>query len=328
MATIGTSATLQDFARREDPNGKITKVIELLATQNEILTDMRFVEGNLPTGHRTTVRAGLPSATWRKLNYGVVPSKSVTKQVDDTCGMLEAYAEVDKALADLNGNASAWRLSEDMAFLEAMNQDMATAVFYGDTDNNPEQFMGLAPRFNSLSATNGGQIVNAGGSGSTNTSVWLVYWGDQTTHGIFPKGSKAGFSHEDLGRVTLGDSTNGYYEGYRSHYKWDIGLTVRDWRYVVRVANIDVALLSDTGSTGADLINRLIDATEIPYSTGMGTPAMYCNKTIRGYLRKQVLSRDNVNLSWETVAGKKVLLFDDIPVRRCDALVNTETTVS
>ncbi len=34
------------------------------------------------------------------------------------CGMLETYSEIDKALADLNGNTAAYRLSEDRAFLE------------------------------------------------------------------------------------------------------------------------------------------------------------------------------------------------------------------
>jgi hypothetical protein len=47
-----------------------------------------------------------------QLNYGVASSKSRTAQVTDSCGMLEAYAEIDKALADLNGNSAAFRLSE------------------------------------------------------------------------------------------------------------------------------------------------------------------------------------------------------------------------
>lgn len=133
MAVKGVNAlTLADWAKRTDPNGKVDKIVELLSQTNEILTDMMFVEGNLPTGHRTTVRSGLPSATWRLLNYGVQPSKSTTVQVTDSCGMLETYAEVDKSLADLNGNTAEFRLSEDRAFIEGMNQQMAQTLFYGD----------------------------------------------------------------------------------------------------------------------------------------------------------------------------------------------------
>jgi hypothetical protein len=148
MAVKGlTALTLADWGKRVDPNGKVDKIIELLGQTNPILQDMPFVEGNLPTGHRTTIRSGLPSATWRLLNYGVQPSKSTTVQVTDSVGMLETYAEVDKSLADLNGNTAEFRLSEDRAFIEAMNQQMAQTLFYGDSSVNPQQFMGLSSRF-------------------------------------------------------------------------------------------------------------------------------------------------------------------------------------
>ncbi|MCQ4021275.1 major capsid protein, partial [Klebsiella pneumoniae] len=133
-----------------------------------------IVEGNLPTGHRTTIRSGLPSATWRLLNYGVQPSKSTTVQVTDGIGMLETYAEIDKSLADLNGNTAEFRLSEDRAFIEAMNQQMAQTLFYGDTSVNPQQFMGLSSRYSDLTATNAQNIIDAGGTGTDNTSIWLI----------------------------------------------------------------------------------------------------------------------------------------------------------
>ena len=330
MATIGNgNPTLADFAKRLDPDGRVDAIVELLSETNEILEDMAFVEGNLPTGHRTTIRSGLPSATWRKLNYGVQPSKSTTVQVTDQCGMLEAYAEVDKALADLNGNTAEFRLSEDRAFLEAMNQEMATTLFYGDSSVTPEKFMGLAPRFSdATNAENKDNILSGGGTGSNNTSVWLVVWGPNTAHGIFPKGSTAGLHQKDLGEVTLEDANGGKYQGYRTHYKWDIGLTVRDWRYIVRIANIDVTALTKDASAGADLIDLMVQALEIVPNLGLGRPVFYCNRTIRSFLRRQITNKSNVNLSLEDFAGRRVLAFDGVPVRRCDAILNTEAAVS
>lgn len=320
--------TLADWAKRLDPDGRVDKIVEMLAQKNEILDDMLFVEGNLPTGHRTTVRAGLPSAAWRMLNYGVQPSKSKTKQVTDTAGMLEAYAEVDKDLADLNGNTPQFRLSEDKAFLEAMNQQMAQTTFYGNTSTNPERFLGLAPRFNDPSADNGENILNGGGSGSDNTSVWLVVWGNDTCHGIFPKGAKAGLQHKDLGEVTLEDDAGGKYQGYRTHYQWKTGLTLRDWRYVVRIANVDVSNLTKDASSGADLIDLMTQALEIPPDLSSGRAAFYCNKTIRSFLRRQIRNANNVHINMDEVAGKKVVSFDEVPVRRCDQILNTEAALS
>ena len=327
MSVVGTlNPTLTDVAKRLDPNGKVDAIVELLAETNEILEDMTFIEGNLPTGHRTTIRTGLPAAAWRMLNYGVQPSKSTTKQVDDTCGMLEAYAEVDKNLADLNGNTAAFRLSEDRAFLEAMNQEMAETLFFGDTSKNPERFLGLAPRFSTLNKTKAASaenVINGGANtGSDNASIYLVGWGQNSIYGIYPKGSKAGFQHNDLGEVTLTDGNGGRYQGYRTHYKWDIGLCVRDWRYVVRIANIPKTI----GST--NLIDLMVEASELLPNLNGVRPVFYMNRTMRTNLRKQLANKSNVHLSLGEAAGKKVISFDEIPVRRCDALEFIEGVVS
>ena len=330
MATLSTTnPTLADVAKRQDPDGKIDTIVELLAETNEVLDDMTFLEGNLPTGHRTTVRSGLPSSTWRKLNYGVQPSKSTTVQITDTAGMLEAYAEVDKALADLNGNTASFRLSEDRAFLESMNQTMASTLFYGDTGTDPEKFMGLAPRYSSLSAESGDNIIVGGGSGSDNTSIWLVCWGPNTCHGIYPKGSQAGLKHQDLGEVTLEDAASGKYQGYRTHYKWDIGMSLRDWRYVVRIPNIDVSeLTKDASGSSAELVDLMVQAVEKLPNVNLGRCVFYGNRTISSILRRQITNTSNVRLSMDEVAGKRVMSFDGIPFRRNDAILNTEAAVS
>ncbi|UQZ90841.1 hypothetical protein C4J81_17150 [Deltaproteobacteria bacterium Smac51] len=327
MPLVGVKfPTLGDVAKRTDPNGKIDVIVEMLTQTNEILEDMPFIEGNLPTGHKTIVRTGLPTASWRKLNYGVPQSKSMTQPVIDTCGMLEAYAEIDKDLADLNGNTAAFRLSEDRAFLEAMNQQMAETLFYGDTAKHPERFLGLSPRYSTLNknrAKTAENIIDAGGTAANAlTSAFLVCWGEQTAHGIYPKGSKAGFQHTDKGQVTLEDAEGGKYEGYRTHYKWDIGLTVRDWRYIVRLANIDLKTVTDE-----DLIEYMVAAVETLPDQKMGRPVFYMNRQLRTRLRNAFRRGTNVNLSLGEVGGKHVISFDEIPVKRCDSLVNTEARV-
>lgn len=334
-ALAASHPTLLDLAKRLDPDGKIDVIAEILTQENPILEDMNFVEGNLPTGHRTTIRTGLPTPTWRKLYGGVQPTKSTTAQVTDSCGMLEAYAEVDKALADLNGNTAAFRLSEDRAHIEGMAQELASTIIYGNEGDQPEAFTGLAPRYNSLSAANADNIISAGSSGADNTSIWLVVWGDQTMHGIYPKGSRAGLDMQDKGQVTIEsvDGAGGRMEAYRTHYRHDCGLTVRDWRFAARVCNIDVSALTTDG-TAADraaaqkaLINFMVQASERIPSLSKGRAVWYVNRTIREQLRLGILEKIAGNLAWETVSGKRVMTFDDIPVKRLDAINNTEARV-
>lgn len=329
MATLASNnPTLLDVAKRLDPDGKIASIVEILNATNPVLDDLSMVEGNLPTGHRTTIRTGLPAPTWRKLYGGVQPTKSTTVQVTDSAGMLEAYAEVDKALADLNGNTAAFRLSEDAAHIEGMGQEMASTLFYGNEGTEPEAFTGLAPRYNLLSAENGDNIIDAGGNDTDLTSIWLCVWGNQTGHGIYPKGSLAGLQMTDKGQVTVEnvDGNGGRMEAYRTHYRWDCGLTIRDWRYFVRIANIDISSLNTLANT-KDIINWMIQASERIPELGKGRAAFYMNRRLREKLRLGILEKVSSNLTWETVAGERVMTFDDIPVRRTDALVNTESRV-
>lgn len=330
MATLSsTNPTLADVTNRMKEDGSIdNQIVELLAETNEILDDATFVEANGFTEHKTTVRSGLPSGTWRKLNYGVQPEKSKTVQVKDSMGMLETYAEVDKALADLNGNSAAWRMSEERAFVEGLNQTWAQTMFYGDSSLDPEKYTGLAPRYSSLSAENALNIIDAGGTGSDNTSIWLLVWSPNTLHCIYPKGSKAGLQSRDLGEDTLFDASGGRYQGYRTHYKWDGGLTLRDWRYAVRIANIDVSDLTKNASAGADLIDLLAQAMEIPPSLTMGRACFYANRKVRSFLRRQIANKVAAStLTMETVAGKHVLNVDGIPFKRSDAILSTEARV-
>lgn len=324
---IGTmNPTILDVAKRMTGDGNLDKIVEMMNQTNEVLTDMTMLEGNLPTGNISTVRTGLPKVAWRVFNDGVEPSKSATAQATDTCGMLEAYAVVDRELAKIANNAKEFRLQEDRAFLEAMNQEMASTLFYG-SKAMPEKFVGLTPRYSDKTAKSGENIIDAGGTGANLTSIWLVVWSPNTVHGIYPKGSKAGFEMEDDGVIDVTTTEGKKYKAYQTHYQWKNGLTVRDWRYVVRIANIDVTKLKKDVSTGADLIDLMIDAEEKVPNLGMGRPVWYMNKTVRGFLRKQL----NEGHKYQTAAGEEpgeiTVDFNGTPVRRTDALIIGEQQV-
>lgn len=327
-----THPTLIDIATREDPDGKIAQVVEILNQTNEILDDAVWVEGNLPTGHKTTVRTGIPTPTWRKLNYGVLPTKSHTAQVTDTVGNLEAYAEVDKDLADLNGNTEAWRLSEDKAHIEGMNQELAQTLFYGNDLLEEAEFTGFSARFNSTAAQSNDNIVRqAGLDGNDNSSIWLIVWAPETVHMIYPKGLATGLQVHDKGQVTLENApagpSGGRMEAYRTHYKWAAGLTVRDWRYVVRIQYNQEDLTKDA-STGPDLLDLMTEAVERIPSLGMGRAAFYMNRRTATFLRKQVKAGAVNTLTQDQVAGRgRVTHFDGIPIRRVDQLLKTEAAI-
>ncbi len=332
MSTLAaTHPTLIDFKATLDPNDKVAQVIELLSQKNELFDDMPWIEGNELTGHQTTVRTGIPEPTFRKLYGGVQPSKSTAVKVREGCGMLEAYAEIDKALADLNGNSAAWRMQEETPFVEGFAQKLSRYVMYGNEATEPEGFTGLHPRFNDQAALNGENILTSAATpdGTDNASIWLIGWGPNTVHGIYPKGSKAGLQITDKGQVTIEsiDGAGGRMEAYRTHYRWDCGLCVRDWRFVVRV-QFDYEDLVKDAATGPDLTYLMVQAVELIPNLSSCRPVFYANRGTRTWLRRQLINKTkNSTLSMENMAGRMVLAFDGIPVRRCDQLTYTETGI-
>ena len=345
MATLtSNNATLLDLATRQDPDGKIAAVVEVLNETNEVLDEMFWLQGNLETGHQTTVRTGLPAPTWRKIGGGVLPTKSTTAQIVHTCGMLEAYTVVDKKLASLNNMSAEWRLSEEKPHIEGMNQEIADTLFYGNESTEPEAFTGFAPHFNDKSAESGDNIIDAGGTGTDNASIWLVGWSETTCHGIVPKGSVAGLQATDLGEDTeqnVGGVTGALRQVLRSHYTWDAGLAVRDWRYVVRVANVDKSLLTRTYtsgafSTGANIPDLLFQAMRLIPNLGSVRPAFYMSRDIATWVARQTVAQGQGGLVTvdplsgdQSVAGSRRFTerFHGIPMRRVDALAADEARV-
>lgn len=351
MAGLNSNVfSLIDATRRLAPDGSVESgIAELLTQTNEILFDMQWKEGNLPTGHRLTMRTGLPTGTWRKFNQGVTPTKSTTVQVDEACAMYEQKGAIDKDLAMLNGMTAQFRLSENVAHMSAMNNDMATALFYSDA-SVPEKFIGLAPRYSSLSAGNAQNILDALGSGSDNTSIWLIGWGEEGLYGIYPKGSKAGLQHMPVsdssgdGCIEMDDgtATGATYRAFVDRYQWKCGLAIKNWQYAVRIANIDVSNLVGE-SSAANLIkfmSRSID--RIPTNVNVKL-AFYMNRTVFSMLKIQALNlsgggagsgagalsiEDALLQFGDTIVKAKQLNFLGIPIRKCDAITLAESRVT
>lgn len=336
MGAIGnTNLTLLDYARRADPNGKIQRIAEMMNDRNEMLLDLVFVEGNTTTGHKTTLRTGLPIIAWRQINKGSQPSKSVTKQQLFSAGVLEGLGRIDEELVNIAIDKAAFRLSENAPFIEAISQAVSTALFYGDVTVNPDRFTGLSPYYSALSGVDSSaNVINAGGSASDNTSMWLVVWGENTIHAFFPRGTKAGIEHEDKGKQMVNDNETpaGQYFAYIDQYKNRIGLAVRDWRYGVRICNIDVSNLATTGAaadSSANLLKMMITAMNLVPSLTVGRAAWYCNKEVKTALDIKAYNKSNVNLTIEKLEGGSLITrFMGVPIRRSDAILNTEDAVA
>lgn len=333
MAGIGnTYLDLIDVAKSKDPDGGMAVVIEMLMQMNPMLKDAYAVECNNGTTHRHTIRTGLPTVTWGRLYKGIPDSKSTKAQVDDVTGFVEGKSFVDQRVLDLSDNPAALRLSEAKSFLEAIAQEVQEQLIYGNDTTSPEKFMGLAPRFNALTgAKNSNQIIDAGGAGADNTSIWMVTWGENEVCTLYPKGTQAGVKREDKGQQRVLDASNNAYYGMEEMFTQHIGLAVKDWRYVTRVANIDVSNMQAGSVLLYNFLRKAYYAHE-GRRTKKGRTVIYCNSDVLealDALAANAGASDNfVRLRPMEIQGEEVLSYRGIPIRETDAIVNTEALVA
>lgn len=323
---VATLAELEDFYRGE----KAGEVIELMNQTNDILSDVQWMESNQSDGHLTRIRTGLPEVYWRRLYKGTPPSKSEWAQVKETCGMLEALQELDVAEVELYGDkARAFRLSESKAFAEAMKQKVATTLFYGDNSTVPDEFNGFMKRYPSISSPH---VINAAGSTANKmTSMYLICWGSDTVHGLYPKGSAGGLKNEDLGKYMTTDASGNKFQVVGDKYTWRCGLAVRDWRAVVRICNIDTTkLMVRKGTSGwVDLQALTIQAKNMMPPQMRSKAIWYCNQDVLTALEMQSIDYGTVHLTYgEFFDSKSVPALHGRPIRQCDVLKSTEAVLS
>ncbi len=320
---VASLAEMQDFYRGEAAGA----IIELMNQTNDILDDVQFMESNQSDGHLTRMRTGLPEVFWRRLYKGTPYSKSEWTQVKEPCSMMESRMLIDEAEAKLyGGNASKFIDAESAAFAEAMRQKAAGTFFYGDSDKNPDEFMGLNLRYPTKTSPN---VVDAGGTGEV-TSAWLISWGERSIHGIYPKGSMGGLEHKDLGVQTVEDTEGRHYEALVNRYQWSLGLALRDWRSCVRIANISVANLSKRkGDTGfIDLQALFIKAKNLMPDTLRQKAIWYGNEDLMSAVELQSTDAGNVHLVYgEAFKSDGMPLLFGRPMRQCDAIKSNETAL-
>lgn len=339
MATIGNSfPSLIDHYRSVDRNGDYIPVIEALTVLNPLMRDAYVFEANEGSQHKAAIRTGLPTPTWGKLYQGIPQSKSTKQQVTDTSGFVESLATVDTRLLEYKKNPAQARADEAAAHMEGIAQDVQTNFFYSDTATTPERFKGLAARYDTLANT---QVINGAGSGSDNTSIWVVTWGRGKTGLFYPEGSKGGIVRSDKGEQRTLDGISNPYYVKEEYFRQDVGVTVGDWRYNARVANIDVSnmnagsvdlyallrkALYTVQGTFADEINQGAEINN-PFLSG-GKTVIYMNRTVLQALDAQTTNDTKLQLHPSELEGKMVKMYRGVPIHTTDAILNTEAALT
>lgn len=346
MATITPGAmTYPEWAIRHDKTGKIAQMVNMMSQANGMVDDLMSVECQSGNAFEYTQIVKLPTPARRIYNQGVARSLGGAAKLTATCKQYADWSTIDKDLAELGGTLNELRANELMLHMQGLGQLFASDLIYGNASTDPTQFTGLANIYNTVSTATSAiakNVLDMGGTGSTNTSMWLVNWGPKSIHTIFPKGTPSGMEHKDMGMLPIVDSNSNEYLAYRDWISMKVGLCIHDWRFAVRACNIDVSLLN--GGSAANLITMLSKMVHrlpiqpvgvgpvqmndsVPEKLVLNRPAFYCDRTILEYLDIQAQNKTNLLLQMREWDGHAVVTYRGIPIRCVDALLDTESRV-
>lgn len=337
MAGLGTRlVTLADVAKSK--NKQIGKVAEVLVLENEALKDIPYMQMNEGTVHKEEIRSALPAVYYRKANQAIPASKTTTEERTFTAAHFESKSQMDAKVAERGGNVAYNRWNQAQGHLQAMAQEHGSLLIYGSPLSDPRKTPGFFDIYSTVATSEetSKQVIDAGGTGSNNTSILLAHWGERSIFGVYPAGTQAGLKRTDRsagGKLVQIQATDlagnpGSFWGYEEDFEIDHGLVVKDYRQAARIANIDVVNLK-SGAGAADLIDLMITAAYKIHTAQNGTGAWYVNRTIEGFLHKQALTKvgAGAGLRFDNYQGEQVLMFLGRPVRRMDAILNSEARV-
>lgn len=324
--------SLAELKQFYEEDGKLSTIIEMLYEENPILQDMLFLQGNMIDGHKAKILTQLPTANFRRLYQGTARSKSGVATVKEPTRQISSRWEIDVdelKLYEGTDAQSAFRLQEGRNHVEAMQQKCVDQLIYGNPEADVDELRGLATHY---AYKDGPNVIDAGGAGSDNTSIWGVCWGPKDLHGFYPKNMPAGIQHEDLGRYDAFDANGSPFRAVGDEWKWNIGFFLADWRSVVRICNIDVSNLSitDPDTVGyVDLQKLTIQAKNKIPSGRRNRMRWYVSESVMTALEVQAMNRENVNLKYgEYFSSKEVLFLHGKPVFQCDAILETEAALA
>lgn len=331
--------TLLDMQKRVGSDGRVLAVAEIMNRATPIFMDAPWMMTNKSDSMDTAVTASLPKVDYRRANRGTRISQDVVTQNEESTATFEDYAENDKMVIDSFGSgemAAQMRAAYSSRHIEAVAQRFAREVFYGNRDGNPDAFDGLLKRYNALTGNVAQNVLNFGGTGADNTSIYVIKWAPMKTMCIYPKraegNGKGAVHHENLGEDTAqftdADSNQRRMQVYRDRFEIAGGLCIADYRNVVRIGGIDVPSLASNSASGTSRLRQALAAAMHRIPTGDGMLRIYMNRTVAQFLDFERLAAvAGAGMTYSEVDGMVVPMFRGAPIRIDDSLLNSEGRV-
>ena len=323
--------TIVDYRDRMDPTGAPAQIVQLLHKINPFAAMLPAYPTNDVDSEKINVQVSLPTVVMKAYGQPVAMSKGEVDIQSFPTGIAETIQQAPVDIVELGGDPQQYLLNDAEGYLEAMRQKQSSQLISGDHVANVNEIMGFSKYFNSTTGNLAGNMISAGDSGGTLTSVYFIGLGRNGFYTVFPKNVPAGLVAGPITRrwsdVTEGTTVK-QLEVFTRKYQQRFGLVARNYTNGVRICNIDHSKLA-AGTSTVDLIQTLRKA---PYRIKDETLqyVWLMNASTMEYLDNQSYlgAKAGGGLLMTTVGDRTYKSFAGFPILRTDSITNSESTIS
>ena len=320
-----------------DGGGKGTpRFAKVLTEENPMLEDMPIYSASDALSHSDVRENSLPTPQVIKVGDGWDASKAEWAPFTETLSMFKDRIDIPRDVLRTRPDAAGKRLLIEDRHKEGFGQGVCNHLIYGSSVANPEKFDGLSVRYatpdasNPINPTNGDYgVYDIAGSGSDTSSIFIIQWGIDKVCGLCPPNDpNKGLRIFDMGKQYKTAENSKETLVYRTELEWDLGLLVFDYRAVARIRNIecDMYNLATSMAANVTLCHKIIQARN--NMKGKTVPWMYVSAGIYTQLDIMQMDKNNVHMSDANPWGRPMLMWRDMPIRKMDAISETETAVA
>lgn len=317
--TAYKNLTLAEVNKREGYDD-MAAVVGELAKVNDIVDEFPWYPSTHGAYNRQLQAKRLGAGAFSQVNGAVNVISSETDYITEPVKLYEGDSQIDtRALASADDPYQV-RDSEDALNLAGFLQDWVYNLFYAAATTQD-----ALKSFNQRRSALGSYCVGAGGSGGDTTSLWTFELGPNGIFFAYNKSGSPGIKSEDMGKVlvSIPNGTGSMWAWVR-HYELWAAIVLRNERAMIRYTNIESSGSSNIFSP-SDYIKKV--KNQLP-NAGRNAVS-FANRTLKGQIDADAYSKSNAAYSVRDIADfGPVTLISGIPVRMCEALLDTETVVS
>ncbi len=337
---LGTDMSIAEIIRREDPDGQLAELVDVISQENHILDYIQWEECNNGDYHDATQIASEPTGQDRTYDYGVSKEAGVVEKVLEPTQMMASLSEVDDRKYKRAKDPDALRLQEDGLFLKGMTKTFVSRLLDGNRNTNPLRINGINQRsdYTSLSSDHTYDQADGNASSDSNkTSVYCIQFGARKVMTIYPRNNPQmsgdlPIKMEDFGKTIIdqsGTSQTKKYPAWQTWFSIDFGWFIYDPRCIKRIVNISTSNI-DGVDDFAWSEDPMIDVVNDLEYNGEGA-VFLCNRTVLKQAQKRANEKGNAYFTQETEGegpfARPVVRFQGIPMVRVDQITNTQDVV-